>query len=72
MCLDINGILCSFISHNHKSLHDKSTRKSKYRKDTLIARPQLDRFLSLVNSAFDIMLYTCRTEKKRQSHPRRT
>ena len=63
MCLDINGILCSFISHNHKNLHDKSTRKSKYKKDTLIARPQLDRFLSLINSAFDIMLYTSRTEK---------
>ena len=64
MCLDINGILCSLMSHRRKNnLHDKSTPKSNYKRNTLIPRPELDEFLSLINTEFDIVLYTSRTQK---------
>ena len=63
MCLDINGILCSFIPHLRSNLHNKSTDKSKSRKNTVIPRPDLDRFLSLIHIEFDIVFYTSRTKK---------
>ena len=63
MCLDINGIICSLIPKSVKDKDDKSIILCSSNNIQFIARPGLDDLLYLINTTFDIMFYTSRTEK---------